>query len=191
MGGNLMRAVTFVDPELTDLMNSSLVAAWNNQNPTLNLGTAAQQPKPTPDQVAAYPLGGGSGNIRAYFATPNGQIIHYMQGYWSPKHLRAEIEFSLDLYRSLNNHQSESAKVIVSRSLDGHIALAVKQQAMLEKYFSKEFSKPIHSSEIRKRHAALGLKVASYNMAKSLVGQEIKGVLTMLMQQNLMRGIIK
>lgn len=186
-----MRAVTFADAELTDLMNGSLVAAWNNQNPTLNSGNAAQQPKPTPEQVAAYPLGGGSGNMRAYFATPNRQIIHYMQGYWSPKHLRAEIEFALELYHVLNDQQSETAKLIAAKSLDGHIALAVQQQATLEKYFPKEFSKPVHSSEIRKRHAALGLKVASYNMAESMVGQEIKGVLTMLMQQNLMRGIIK
>jgi hypothetical protein len=191
MGGNLMRAVTFADPVLTDLVNSSLVAAWNNQNPTLNLGNAAQQPKPTPEQVAAYPLGGGSGNMRAYFATPNGQIIHYMQGYWSPKHLRAEIEFALDLYQGLIEQQSASAKLIAAKSLDERIALAVKQQATLASSFPEEFSKPVHSSEIRKRHAALGLKVASYNMAKSMVGQEIKGVLTMLMQQNLMRGIIK
>lgn len=191
MGGNLMRTVTFADAELTDAINRSLVSVWHNQNPTLGKGTAAMQPQPTAQQVSAYPLGGGGGNLRTYFVTPKGQIVHYVQGYWPASHLRDEIRFALEQFESIKGRARIARRQSLVSSLDKRIATIGSQQATLTSSFPSEFTKPIRLSQVRQRHAALGLKVASYNLAKNLAGQDIEGILAMLLQQNLQLGIFK
>jgi hypothetical protein len=194
MGGNLMRTVTFADPKLVRLMNDSVVAVWNNQNPTAAFNfqvAAARQPKPTAQQIDAYPAGGGGGNMRAYFCTPEGRVIHFVQGYWPAKQMAEEVRFALARFEAVRDMSTDALKPALMKQIDTAIVEIAREQAKLVRTQPAEFTKPVRLSSVRRHHAALGLRVTSYQAAKGVYGQDIKAVLTMLMRQNLMLGVIK
>ena len=190
MGGNLMRTVTFADANLVDQINSSVVAVWHDQNPTFakNFG-AAQQAAPTKQQIAAYPLGGGASNMLTYFCTPEGKVVHFLQGYWSAEHFAEELRFAQSQQRMVQE-RSQPLGVVTTEGIDRRVAQLTKQQAGLASVHPTEFNKPVHESKVRRQHAALGLKIASYHQAKNTAGQSVDDILTMLLKQNLMRGVI-
>ena len=129
--------------------------------------------------------------MRVYFATPDGQVIHYIQGYWTADHLREEIQFAQEQYDRIRRTPDSDTKKLVSSTLNDRINNLLTQQSNLLKTFPTEFAKPVRSSKVRQKHAAMGLKVASFQIAKNVAGQEIQGILTMLLHQNLRMGIIK
>lgn len=191
MGGNLMRTVTFADDKLVAAINQNVIPVWHNQNPDAANNGADSQPKPSQQQIDAYPLGGGAGNMRAYFCDPDGSIVHYLQGYWPPEHFLTEMDFAQEQFIAVAaSRRSGSTRNTVATGLDKRIAEMNKHQSELQKLHPAEFSKPIRLSTVRKEHAAVGLKVASYSIGKTNAGQDVGSILSTIVQQNLFRGVI-
>ena len=189
-----MRTVTFADIDLVTKINSTVIPVWNNQNPQAALGlknAAAIQPKPTRQQIDVYPQGGGGGNMRAYFCTPEGKVFHYVQGYWSSKNFANEIAFAIEQFAIAKENSSKMNRDEVIDKIKRRSTQMKQQQAVLIKQHPEEFSKPVRQSNIRKRHAAIGLKIAANDIAMKTVGQDIKAVLTEILRQNLMLGVIQ
>ena len=196
MGGNLMRTVTFANVELAAEINDSVIPVWNNQNPQLGgvnfaANLAAKQPKPTPQQIAAYPQGGGGGNMRVYFCAPSGEVFHYSQGYWSAENFSEEIEFAAKLFEEIKAKDGKLSHENIVEAIKQRVGKLQQQQSLLTSLHPGEFKKPVAQSQIRRQHAAIGLKINACNAAVKTVGQDIKAVLTQILQQNLFRGAIR
>ena len=202
MGGNLMRTVTFADQKLIDSIRESVVPVWNNQNPDPNdlAAELQKQPKPTATEAATYPQGGGGTNVLAFFCDPEGNIFHYTKGYWSPKNFLEEIEFAKGQFKLIAANDKAEGKPATKTiklpkeklvvQIEKRIELLSKLRADLKSEHPAEMKKPFPESEIRRRHAWIGLQIASCHEARSLCDVEIKAKLNELLQQNLHHGIV-
>ena len=139
-----MRTVTFATDEVRKIINSDFIAVWNNHSSHYN--NRGVQPAYTPQQVAAYPEGGGTGNLRTYIATPDGRVISEIQGFWRADRFLSWLRFARDLTpgNSRKRHKALAAAVMLEAS-------------GLKAAHPAEMKKRVRQSEIRKRVAALEL----------------------------------
>ena len=94
-----MRAETLADAEVVGLLRQRFTLAWVNLYPEL-FGVAdpnAAPPKYAKAQTDDLPEGAGGGNIRCYFCTPDGRIVHQTLGLWRPERFQEECRFALSL----------------------------------------------------------------------------------------------
>jgi hypothetical protein len=92
--------VTLHDPEVIRSLNSDFVVAWSNLVPELYGNTDPNAPPPASydkKAVETAPEGTGGGNVRAYFCTPAGKIVHLTMGYWKPERFLAEAKLAREL----------------------------------------------------------------------------------------------
>ena len=195
MGANLMRHATFADEQLQQNLRLQVVAVWHNQNGAIaaaGLGVKcvepANQTPPTKEMAKAYPVGGGGGNLRTYFCTPTGKIVHYVEGYWPAKQFTAEVRYAQERYQAMKLLPDEFAPKAISAKLAEEIAAIDKLRADLVKRHPEEFKKPFPKSEIRRLHASLGLKIKAYRDGTKLAGKEISPILAQLMVRQIDRG---
>lgn len=94
-----MRVGTLFDPDVESFLADRFVLVTHNQLPELYCQTAvidATSDSPYPaEQMARVTEGGGGGNVRCYFCTPEGKVVHYLSGYWKPRRLLIEARWAL------------------------------------------------------------------------------------------------
>jgi thioredoxin-related protein len=189
MGANLMRRATFSDERLVQDLRHQVVAVWHDQNSVLvNCKLQPPQKPPTKQMIKAYPVGGGGGNLRTYFCTPAGKIVHYVEGYWPATAFAAELRYAQTQYAAMQqSSETEIAKTLAANLGEQIAAIETQRQALMKRH-PAEFKKPFAQSEIRRRHASLGLKVNHYRAAAKLASKDVSPVLAQLMIQHIGRG---
>ena len=139
-----MRTVTFARAEVREAINRDFIAFWNNHSS--HYTHRGVQPAYNAPQMAAYPEGGGTGNLRTYIATPDGRVVSEIQGFWRADRFLSWLRFVRDL--------------TPEDSRERHRALAsavLREAAELKAAHPAEMKKRVRLSEIRKRVAALEL----------------------------------
>ena len=159
-----MRTVTFANVEVRKTLNRDFIAVWNNHSS--HYTGRGVQPVYTGRQVAAYPEGGGTGNLRTYIATPDGRVISEIQGFWRADRFLSWLRFA----RNLTPKNS--------RERHATLATAVMKEALeLKAAHPAEMKKRIHLSKIRKRIAALELYARWINQSASMNHGPVKTLL--------------
>ncbi|MBI2921111.1 MAG: hypothetical protein HYY18_08515 [Planctomycetes bacterium] len=178
-----MRTVTFANTELADHLNANFVLVWFNHAPQFLEGQAPEgqsQPAYTPEEIAAYPEGGGGGNIRAFYCRPDGVIAHATQGWWGPATLRAEADRALGFLRATDPDDARTeARARLLADAD-----------RLETADPAERERPLRDAPNRRRAAALRLLAQSYTEGKALLGQPVAPVLDRIVEENADNGEI-
>ena len=99
-----MRTVTFSRPEVNRVINERFVCTWFNQASDLFPGKPGngvdRQPPVSGHYLQNFPDGAGGPNVKIFFCTPEGQIVHFIQGYYSPDTFLEEARFALRLLSS-------------------------------------------------------------------------------------------
>lgn len=181
-----MRTVTFADPEIVDFLNQSFVPVWLNHSPDIYPGIApADQPQVvySEAEMAAYPEGGGGGNIRSFFCSPEGRILHNTQGYWSPELYLRELQQAA-LYTSAPGDAERE------QLLAAEIAQLEASAAALQSQYPEEMRKPVRESPVRRQIAALELLRDNYRDQSGRNGGEVAAEVRALIEENAMHGII-
>jgi hypothetical protein len=115
-----MRAETLSDAAVVGYLNEHFLMAWSNLLPAL-YGNADPNAPPPPgyesQHVASLPEGAGGGNIRLYFCTPRGELVHQVVGYWKKDRLLAEARFAVKLLER-NIRRAHAAQTERRRDLD-------------------------------------------------------------------------
>jgi hypothetical protein len=89
----VLRENTLRQAEVIGELHPHFTVAWDNLLPELYPDTGTPKAY-SPEHAARVPEGAGGGNIRIYFCTPDGQIVHQVIGYWKPESLLEEIRFA-------------------------------------------------------------------------------------------------
>jgi hypothetical protein len=95
-----MRVETLSRAEVVGPLNEHFVVAWSNLVPELYGNADPNAPPPpsyNPEHARSMPEGGGGGNIRVYFCTPDGLIVHQVVGFWKAERFVEEVEFARGL----------------------------------------------------------------------------------------------
>lgn len=85
--GNLLRQ-SVADPELAKFLGEKFVLVWSEARFAGASVTMRGLGDDSPE---------GSGTVRIFFCTADGNVRHALQGWWSPERLRAEAEGALEL----------------------------------------------------------------------------------------------
>lgn len=102
-----MRADTLADAEVIGFLNQHFVIAWSNLLPELYGNAdphAAPPPSYDPERVKGVPEGAGGGNIRVYFCTPQGRVVHQTVGYWKAPRFLEEARRAVELLQRSPDH---------------------------------------------------------------------------------------
>jgi hypothetical protein len=118
-----MRTVTFSQPDVIRTMETNFVSTWFNQAPeqypilshtaAIAAGVrekvacdclSAQGVRKEAARGAALPKatlppGAGGTNVKIFFCAPDGRILNYLQGHWTPREFTDHAAFSLELLR--------------------------------------------------------------------------------------------
>lgn len=163
-----MRTVTFADLELVDYIKQNFVTVWHNQTPEIFSEEGEQAPC-TPEQARAYPQGGGGGNVRSYFCLPDGQVVYYLEGFWSKERYLAEAKFACELAEEATKWSAGQRQALVRQALVQRRAQVEVEREELRERHAAEFQKKVFESEVRKREAALGLLAKTLEASESVI----------------------
>jgi hypothetical protein len=144
--------VTLADADVTRHLSERYVVAWSNLLPELYGNADPNVPPPASYDTRAVrttPEGAGGSNIRAYFCTAGGKIVHLSIGYWRPERFLAEARFAEQL---LTRAKAEMAAAQRQRRQRIETALREAQTALVP-------SDP--ASRVRVGQAALKLRAAT------------------------------
>jgi hypothetical protein len=169
-----MRTVTFADEAVVDFLNEHYVVVWNNHNAD---EPASRQPAYSREEMAAYPEGGGGGNLRTYVVDAAGGILLELHGYWSASRFLDEAKFGLELTR--DNRER--------RLRDRHDALD-RQARDLAAAHPGEMKKAVKDSKVRREIAAIHLLRDAHAPAAL---RDIAAALAEAREETLERGVIK
>ena len=97
-----MRTVTFSRSAVQALLDDRFVSTWHNQAPDVfPVGSGDPQKASYPQSYYdEFPDGAGGANVKLFFCTFEGKIVHYTQGYLTPESLKVEAEFALGLLKN-------------------------------------------------------------------------------------------
>lgn len=90
----MLRENTLANAEVLGELHNHFIVAWDNLLPELYPDTGGPPKGYNPEHVASVPEGAGGGNIRIFFCTPDGKVVHQVIAYWKPESLLAEIRFA-------------------------------------------------------------------------------------------------
>jgi hypothetical protein len=161
-----MRSVTFADEKVTDLLNEKFVLLWNNHSGD-EAGEAGEQPAWSPEELKLYPEGGGQGNVRTYVCRPDGAIVSYVEGWFAPERILEEAAWGLSVLDAVDLKAKHAERRDAIR----------KAAAELAERSPEEMRKPFAQSEIRRRHAMLGLLAHTHDLSAPLAGRAVRTVL--------------
>ncbi|MCI0461204.1 MAG: hypothetical protein L0Z62_30015 [Gemmataceae bacterium] len=179
--------MTFADVSLLGYLKDNFVLLWHNQAPE-GPGIEGAQQAYTPEQARAYPEGGGGGNVRSYFCTPDGKVVYYLEGYWGFERYLAEARFGRELAMRV------AALPEAQRALESSKALAARREEVarwrqkLREQHPQEFSKKVYQSEVRKREAAFGLLENTLAASVNVSAQPVQPILGQLQMNHGFRG---
>lgn len=139
-----MRTVTFADEKVVDLINEKFIPVWHNH--ASHEAPRGDQPKYTPEEMEAYPQGGGGQNVQVFMATAEGKVLAQLQGYWPP-------EPFLDWGRFVLGLTPENA----SEKHQGRAAALLKEAKALQTSHPEEVGKRVADSPVLRKIAALGI----------------------------------
>lgn len=88
--------MTFSDAKVAALVNANFVAAWINRGAGFHNEDYAKEKWIFGSAMEAYP----TKNICTFFMTPDGDVFHYVAGYFAPAAFRAEVETALEIRRA-------------------------------------------------------------------------------------------
>ncbi len=190
MGSNLMRTVTFADPDLVLQINRDFVPVWHDQ--AVGRASGEDQGPATAAQAEAYPEGGGGTNAVLLVCTADGTIAWRMQGYWTAARLAGELPHALAAVRTAAAGATKDARAARAKSalLARRVELAAAQERLATDN-PEAMKEPVKLSKIRREHAALGLLVDSYERARAEAGADIAQALDVLARANVDRGAIE
>ena len=164
-----MRTVTFADERVVDFLNERFVVVWNNHSPLMT--ATGEQPIFSPAEMEAYPEGGGAGNLRSYFAAPDGQLVADVQGYWSPDLFLKEATFAAALAPQHHGEHRQALEADAEKLAAAH---------------PEELNKPIRESRVRRRIAALAI-LAQWHESGRYEAMAMHGQLSIVTQLELAR----
>ena len=116
-----MRTVTFSDAKVAAALTKDFVCAWKNIRPGEKFKAGVNER--LDDLRAKNPNvledGTGATNICAFFALPDGRILHAVQGYAQPATFAREIAFALEAARAARGEKPEEAlKALYQKRID-------------------------------------------------------------------------
>ena len=128
-----MRAVTFSKPEVIRRMNEKFVVTWFNQAadlfPAKPAGPNDCQPQVSQHYLDSFPDGGGGANVKIFFCTPQGRIVHFIQGHYRPSTFLEEMDFATKLLASNTSGDSKRfAPVLAKAHRERRQALAKQRE---------------------------------------------------------------
>jgi hypothetical protein len=185
-----MRTVTFADLSVIDDLKKNFILLWHNQSVDAFAMGGVQQ-KYTPEQVKAYPEGGGGGNVRTYFCTPDGKVLYYLQGFWRDERYRAEADFARQLAARAAAATKEDPALAVRKTLVARQGEIADLRRLMRERHPEEFKKKVYESEIQKRHAALGLLHDNLTAHNDLQMRPVQPILQEIWRNNTLRGEIR
>jgi hypothetical protein len=184
-----MRTVTFADEKLVREISRSFVPVWHNQDPEGAAGgNCAAAKQPAPAEANEYPLGAGGANLRTYICSPEGKLVYFLEGYWSPETYLAELRAALAVYERSKRADGKVSTNEIVLGIKAHSDEIEKLCAAMRHDFPDEFTKPIKESKVRREHAALNLKLKSYVTGINMAGKDVLSALTESIRHNVMRG---
>jgi hypothetical protein len=190
LGSNLMRHVTFAEPELVDYLNRHFVLVWHNQSPEL-YAEGGKQETPSASQAAAYPEGGGGGNVRCYFCSADGRVATYLEGYWQPASFLTEAKSASEICQQLAQAApSSGAQVVVKHLANRRQELAVRRagvQRQLQEKLSQGLAGEIDAARIE---GPYGLLDRSLEASAALAAKPVQLILSELAARNRFHGAI-
>ena len=63
--------------------------------------TGSKQPPVDQKYLANFPDGADGANVKFFFCTPAGEIVHFVQGYYKPESFRSEVAFAQKALRAV------------------------------------------------------------------------------------------
>ena len=116
-----MRTVTFSNAKVAAALSKDFACAWKNIRPGEKFKAGVNQRLDALRAGSAEVLEDGTGatNICAFFALPDGRILHAVQGYARPATFAREIAFALEAARAARGEKPEEAlKALYQKRLD-------------------------------------------------------------------------
>jgi len=114
---------TLTDLELVDFLNANFVLVWHNHLPEIDAGPDLLLPewptRFTDEQIQAYRPGKFAGNVRMFFCTANGRVLHYVEGFQSTRAVRDEARFALTMSRQLQDTPTDRLPEATRQALGG------------------------------------------------------------------------
>lgn len=102
-----MRTVTFSDPKVRETAERSFVCVWKNIRPGLEFRKELFEGAAGERIVKGLRPGTGATNICAHLATADGKVVHAVPGFAGPEAFLRELEFALEVARSLQGEAVE------------------------------------------------------------------------------------
>ncbi len=185
-----MRTVTFADAKVVDCLRDRFILVWHNQSPDLYAETGNQD-KPSAAQAAAYPEGGGGGNVRSYFCSPNGTVATYLEGFWQPASYLREAKAAADICQRIDKAADVDAVTLIA----DHLASRRREMASRRSTARKEIQAR-HTAglagdmDVVRADAPYGLLDRSLAASEALSKKPIELILSELAERNRFHGAI-
>ncbi len=187
MGSNLMRSVVFADLPMVEFLKDNFVTVWHNQSPEL-FAVKGGQEKCTPEQAKAYPQGGGGGNVRSFFCTPDGKVLYYLEGFWGQERYRDEAKVAQKLLVKTKALAAAERDETIKKALEERSRAIADERQAIRKAHPKEFEGKFEPTEVRKREAALGLLENTIKLSLPMTGKPLQPILDKIRQDNIRNG---
>ena len=158
-----MRTVTFSRPTVQALLDDRFVSTWFNQAPDIfPEGSGDPQKTAYPQNYYdKFPDGAGGANVKLFFCTPDGKIVHFTQGYLKAETLKVEAEFALRLLKM--------KKPTKARLKAAHQARVKDLQRQLKKLQSKACKQ---TRENALAQSLLNIRVYNHQLAQERLLQD-------------------
>src|SRR5262245_19336430 len=92
-----MRTVTFSDELVVNYVNRHFVSAWKNIRPQARFRDGMYDGERGEVVVKGTEQGAGDDNICAHLATPDGRILHAVQGHARSERFLEELQFAVSI----------------------------------------------------------------------------------------------
>jgi len=105
-----MGRVTFPAPTVQPLLERHFVTTYCNAFPGFS-GSELRSGRTdlAPHFAAWWPSGTADSNVATVFATPDGEVLHFLRGFVRPEDFREEVEFALEVARAVREAGPEPA----------------------------------------------------------------------------------
>jgi hypothetical protein len=97
--GHAMRTVTFSDPKVREFVEKNLLPVWKNIRPDRTFKDGIYEGARGEAVARTTRPGAGDDNICAFVVTPDGKIVHAVQGHVKPEDFLKQLELGLDAAR--------------------------------------------------------------------------------------------
>jgi hypothetical protein len=163
---------------------------WHNQSPEL-YAERGEQEKPTEAQVAAYPEGGGGGNVRTFFCSADGNVVTYLEGFWQPASFLREAKAVDEVCQAVSAAAvGERARIVAEHLAARRRDLAFERSAVLRAMAEKHRRGIVEELEVVRVEAPYGLLDRSLAASEEMAKRPVGVILSELEARNRFHGVI-